>query len=59
VKLCDDKTYSAEQLGQIRDAIEDLYYFEFVIGKFCNRRCDSVVMTHFQLVTESVDGRFQ
>ncbi|KAF6017703.1 TM9SF1 [Bugula neritina] len=32
VKLC-DKTYSAEQLGQIRDAIEDLYYFEFVIDE--------------------------
>ena len=30
-KLC-EKKYSAEDLNQIKEAIEDLYYFEFVIG---------------------------
>lgn len=30
-KLC-DKTYNSDDLMQIKEAIEDLYYFEFVIG---------------------------
>lgn len=31
-KLC-EKKYGAEDLEEIKEAIEDLYYFEFVIGK--------------------------
>ena len=32
-KLC-EKKYDATALEQIREAIEDLYYFEFVIGLY-------------------------
>ena len=31
-KLC-EKKYDADDLTQIKEAIEDLYYFEFVIGQ--------------------------
>lgn len=37
-KLC-DKKYGAEDLEEIKEAIEDLYYFEFVIGKITDRIC--------------------
>lgn len=33
-KLLCTKRYSAYDLTQIKDAIEDLYYFEFVVGRW-------------------------
>ena len=49
-KLC-EKKYDATALEQIREAIEDLYYFEFVIGLYIivMGKCVSHVRPHDKL----------
>jgi len=46
-------TLKEQELTQLRDAIEDLYYFEFVIGKFaCFLLTFAIVMWIFACTPE-------
>ena len=37
-ELCTMKL-TEDYINQLKEAIEDLYYFEFVVGKFCTHLC--------------------
>lgn len=45
--LC-KRPFTNEELSQLQDAVEDLYYFEFVIGEF---EC-TVTVEPFVIITD-------
>ena len=46
-ELCTMKL-TEDYINQLKEAIEDLYYFEFVVGKFCTQ--PNTVSSHFSFV---------
>lgn len=40
---------SDSDITKLKDAIEDLYYFEFVIGKYSYEQCSAVIFRTFAI----------